>query len=53
MEKDFQGKGLGSSLVKKLKNTPMLLGKFVLTVKTYGGEDYENHIGGPWSFTGR
>ena len=44
VEKGYQGHGIGSLLVKAAENYACSKGKLVLTVKTYGGMDYEPYM---------
>ncbi len=44
VEKGFHGKGIGTMLVKAAEAYACSKGKPVLTVKTYGGMDYEPYL---------
>ncbi len=44
MERDYQGRGYGTLLLRKAEGYACGRGKRVLTVKTYGGGDYEPYI---------
>ena len=41
VEKEYQGRGIGTALVEAAEGYACRRGKRVLTVKTYGGMDYE------------
>jgi len=44
VEKEYQGRGIGSLLVEASEKYACSKGKPVLTVKTYGGMDYEPYM---------
>ncbi len=44
VEKEYQGRGIGSLLVEASEEYACSKGKPVLTVKTYGGMDYEPYM---------
>ncbi|MCE4620422.1 MAG: GNAT family N-acetyltransferase [Desulfurococcales archaeon] len=44
VEKGFQGRGLGTLLLRAAESYACSKGKPVLTVKTYGGMDYEPYL---------
>lgn len=44
VEREFQDRGLGSLLIKTAIDYTCIKGKHVLTVKTYGGMDYEPYM---------
>ncbi len=44
VERSFHGRGIGSLLVKTAEDYACKRGKPVLTVKTYGGMDYQPYI---------
>ena len=44
VEKEYQGRGIGTALIKAAKKHACNNGKRVLTVKTYEGMDYEPYI---------
>ena len=41
VEKEYQGRGIGTALVEAAEEYACRRGKWVLTVKTYGGMDYK------------
>ncbi len=44
VEKEYQGRGIGSLLIEASEEYACSKGKPVLTVKTYGGMDYEPYM---------
>lgn len=44
VEKMFQGRGLGTLLLRAAEQYACKMGRNVLTVKTYGGGDYEPYL---------